>query len=60
MSRNKHGGAREGAGRPAKYSPEQVAVRLTDEQLAWLDKQAKKNKSNRSEIIRSLIDEKRS
>ena len=54
-SSNVHGGVRKGAGRP-RVGNIRVAIRLTDEQTAWLDEQRKENDVTRSEFIRSLIE----
>ncbi len=58
MPRNKHGGKREGSGRP-KVGETRVAIRLTDEQIEWLDKQCQKLDLNRSETIREIIEKQR-
>lgn len=55
---NRHGGAREGAGRKA-VGDTRVAIRLSDEQAKWLDEQCKELDINRSEFIRNLIDKSR-
>lgn len=48
----KHGGIRQGAGRPKVAQPKQsVSVRLHPEVLAWIDNQAE----NRAEVIERLV-----
>jgi metal-responsive CopG/Arc/MetJ family transcriptional regulator len=58
MARNKHGGKREGSGRP-RVGETRIAIRLTDEQVEWLDKQCQQQGMNRSEVIRELIEKSR-
>lgn len=58
MARNKHGGKREGSGRP-KVGETRIAIRLTDEHVDWLDKQCKQHNANRSEVIRELVEKSR-
>ena len=58
MARNKHGGKREGSGRP-KVGETRIAIRLTDEQVKWVDAQCRKHNMNRSEIIRELVEKTR-
>ncbi len=58
MARNKHGGKREGSGRP-KVGQTRVMAVLTDEQVEWLDRQCQEQVLNRSEIIRLTIEKAR-
>jgi hypothetical protein len=67
-SKKKHGGAREGAGRPAKIDePMRVHVTLPAALVRWLDGQAKKVASGRekageggaftrSDLVRDLLE----
>jgi metal-responsive CopG/Arc/MetJ family transcriptional regulator len=55
MTKTTHGGKREGAGRP-KVGETRVAIRLTEEQIAWLDEICENQAMNRSEFIRGLIE----
>jgi hypothetical protein len=58
MARSTRGGRREGAGRP-KTTEAQVALRLSNEQVFWIDSQCKLLKMNRSEFMRFLVDKAR-
>ena len=58
MTKTTRGGKREGAGRP-KVGETRVAIRLTDEQIAWLDAACEQKGINRRELIRRMIDKMR-
>jgi hypothetical protein len=70
-SKKKHGGARPGAGRPAKIdAPMRVHVTLPTALVKWLDVQAKKTSSarekagesaayTRSDLVRDLLEKAR-
>lgn len=58
MTKTTHGGKREGAGRP-KVGETRVAIRLTDEQVVWLDAACEQAGMDRSEFIRRMIDKMR-
>jgi hypothetical protein len=58
MARNKHGGKREGSGRP-KVGKARVLIVLTDEQAKWLEAQCQNQAVNKSEFIRHLIEKAR-
>jgi hypothetical protein len=67
--KKKHGGARPGAGRPAKIdAPMRVHVTLPSALVKWLDAQAKKQTSakddegtafTRSDLVRELLEKAR-
>ena len=58
MARSTHGGSRQGAGRP-KITETRIALRLNNDQVAWVDSQCKLLQMNRSQYIRFLVDKSR-
>ncbi|MCF2947127.1 hypothetical protein L0668_03345 [Paraglaciecola aquimarina] len=51
-SRSKHGGNRQGAGRPKIAQPKQsISLRLHPEVIAWIDSQPE----NRAQVIEKLV-----